>query len=136
MDTTEQYIKQCEQAPKIQEAWQPQDFDFVMGEYVSVIRTWDVSQGIGKASLNPVFTNKGKIAWYYKEELIFLPKQDQLQDMMNNNSPHPTSYIINELNIFVRGIRQNFISMEQLWLAFVMQEKYQKSWHLETEMWE
>ena len=61
---------------------------------------------------------------------VWLPLQDQLQEMVENVS---SSYEL--LNCFYKFVNpledvytRQFTSMEQLWLAFVMKEKYGKTW--------
>ena len=69
---------------------------------------------------------------------IWLPRQDQLQAMMElpNNFKifHPIA--VNSKYRIMWGC--NFVdgdSMEQLWLSFVMSEKYSKQWNSEKEEW-
>ena len=69
---------------------------------------------------------------------VWLPRQDQLQDMVINN---PYTGLLNMgfffADFFYDVSTDNngdpldslkFTSMEQLWLAFVMNDKYNKSW--------
>jgi hypothetical protein len=71
---------------------------------------------------------------FKSEEFFFVPRQDQLQDMLG---PYPGNYVLfkrwtEELE-FENGNPisklQTFTSMEQLWLAFVMKDKYNKEWN-------
>ena len=68
---------------------------------------------------------------------LWLPRQDQLQDILDENYVH----IIGEFKKFAYSEYNNSVfsacgtfcptengSMEQLWLAFVMNEKYNKVW--------
>ena len=64
--------------------------------------------------------------------------QDQLQEMMYDDIINKPHYLLNqfyqdwyskEYNVFLNW------SMEQLWLAFVMHEKYHKIWNPEKEEW-
>ncbi len=71
------------------------------------------------------------------KELIWLPRQDQLQEMF------PKEYepvvlaelmyltFINSADTNLRASLRHY-SMEQLWLAFVMKEKFNKTWDGET----
>ena len=169
MDISKEYVKMCEKAVEIQNLWKPQDFDFVMGQYISVIKVWEIVQDVGHASLKPLFTTAGKWAWYSREELIWLPRQDQLQYMVLDIGGNPfklynnfPSLLVREFNEAInpnmnqtlgrntednhlehfdkvakfekeRSLRQNyyedFDTMEQLWLAFVMERKYGKKWN-------
>jgi len=58
---------------------------------------------------------------------VWLPRQDQLQEMIKSISA------FGRLKRFYRFVyfeenRRHEWSMEQLWLAFVMKEKYEKVW--------
>jgi len=98
-----------------------------------------------------VFVWEGDNVWFHyavgeeKDMVIrkiWLPRQDQLQEMYFDFVPaleHFPIAIIARLYIF-SSIRikspsvdlnyvEQFTSMEQLWLAFVMKEKYNKIWN-------
>ena len=118
MDTSETYIEMCEKAEEIQGR------ELVDGDwYATVFR-------------DGVFLVYPHDAWdipYYRHhrvECVWLPRQDQLQEMVDLPSPlhmleHLNSWIMTE----VRGTNPALLtSMEQLWLAFVMKEKYGKVW--------
>jgi hypothetical protein len=83
---------------------------------------------------------------YIVEELanaIWLPRQDQLQEMIEYLTDYDFELTSNGTEWFLRytAILRNLdreriegeieyaTSMEQLWLAFVMKEKYQKMWN-------
>jgi len=127
MDTTEQYIKMCEQAWEIQEQ--------------NKFAYW----GDGDTYYSPraqrvfMFTmGLGDVAKSHLPGEVWLPRQDQLQNMMRTKYDLPNICVefycfisgrvplTNE--IFANPIWETFTSMEQLWLAFVMQEKYGKVW--------
>ncbi len=64
----------------------------------------------------------------------WLPRQDQLQEMAFSNTSGTDHKMIRELNVFYdywdeNGIPTIFFSWEQLWLAFVMKERYDKTWN-------
>ncbi len=105
MDISETYIKMCKQAEEIQGRY------FSTGDYFS--------RGFG-----------AEIHCDYEafEGCIWLPRQDQLQEMVG--------FVSNEwwlLDLFIRFTRETDISkitsMEQLWLSFVMSIRYQKIWN-------
>ena len=65
------------------------------------------------------------------ENVIWLPRQDQLQEMLVFKSVTQADDIyikIERFYQFVNEVLGDFESMEQLWLAFVMKEKYGKKW--------
>jgi len=77
--------------------------------------------------------------WYHpieSEKLFWLPTQDQLQEMFYekdnyNKSMYP---VLESLYAFACSMYTKSYpptSMEQLWLAFVMKEKYKKVWNRE-----
>ena len=79
---------------------------------------------------------------YYGTDVVWLPRQDQLQEMVD--LPYLVKFecqherIIGELIVFGSDKHSKVFmvsgkSMEQLWLAFVMKEKYNKTW--DGEKW-
>lgn len=116
MDTTETYIKMCEGAEEIQRVWAKRNKDTDLAAHkgthdICVILAEHFSGG-------------------ETDKYIWLPRQDQLQDMVElsldvmNYSFYVFSMAVGALN--------KFTSMEQLWLAFVMKEKYGKVWNGEN----
>lgn len=68
-----------------------------------------------------------------KQNLIWLPRQDQLQEMVYYNGI--TGHLLNDFDRWYRidspqGVER--WSFEQLWLAYVMKEKYGKVWNKEA----
>jgi hypothetical protein len=63
--------------------------------------------------------------WVATESVIWLPHQDQLQEMIGDFNTC--------LELLFRRKLQNiyFTSMEQVWMALVMNEKYNKVWGAE-----
>ena len=116
MDTTETYIKMCDceeiqnQVPELLEMARDAPFGkqtnlCLCGEYL--------------------FYNVGG-----EDKVIWLPRQDQLQEMVNENINYTIKLhgfggifdLMNDPDII------KATSWEQLWLAFVMKEKYNKTW--------
>lgn len=77
--------------------------------------------------------------YFSSNEVIWLPIQGQLQKMIKISSPlYLELSFHNSLNgpfCFIEYYKQ-FISMEQLWLAFVMKENYNKIWNEKEQDWE
>lgn len=79
--------------------------------------------------------------WYLiyhqgKEDAVVgcqLERQDQLQEMVFDKSNNPDTERAEQITHFyhfcMQPYRQQFTSMEQLWLAFYMSEKYDKMWN-------
>ena len=74
---------------------------------------------------NPIMQQE----WIDSEEVSPIYSQDQLQEKVNDNNLTALlqdfiSWLAKECNL-----PMHMTSMEQLWLAFVMQEKYNKTWN-------
>ena len=132
MDTTPKYVKMSEKSP-LRETWEPLPGDFIYSQRDGV-KILDAAL-IVLAELTPFGQNKARI----KADMIPLYRQDQLQDMVFDSTVGMQSHCcaIYEFAISVEGV--NFClddgSMEQLWLAFVMHEKYDKVWDDKKEEW-
>ena len=121
MDTSETYIKMCERAdlkPHNSEhdrQWQDGDCYF-LDEKVDVYTFWHYPTHIYNA--------------------IWLPRQDQLQEMVDGDVYEKVCNFYDFVNDVVgwelmkyKLKEDYFTSMEQLWLAFVMKEKINKTWN-------
>ena len=155
MDTSETYIKMCEKAEEIQKGWRPQSGDFVWRRYTVFgeeidSQVWSEEQ---RADIT-ILVQKSSVGTYWSavdaegnerifntaEDLakctcIWLPRQDQLQEMVDGS-------IADSFDKFVwwvegyygRGAHEFSVlgvdlpSLEQLWLRFVMGERYNKVW--------
>ena len=106
MDNTPEYIEMCRKATEIQELWEPKVGDWTPAGCCDLI----------------IYTNpKGKFT--------FLPRQDQLQEMVPNFNIYGTTERFSQWvrkDAYCQDVK--WLSMEQLWLAFVMHEKYGKKW--------
>ncbi len=124
MDTSETFIKMCD-CEEIQA--QRENNVYYGGEYVADWR----GDKITGVSYHPQLIST--VAAPYK--LTWLPRQDQLQKMVKNK--YPINYAT-DLGRWVKAMptsewnKDCSWSMEQLWLAFVMSEKYKKVWDGET----
>ncbi len=143
MDTSETYIKMCD-CPEIRSAWTPKDWDTCYckseeqsheDEQVVVLSGYETDSGCYghetpywvRGLFNSVCGNTEK-EWY--DYHIWLPRQDQLQAM----ATLPIARLVHVFQEFIRdsaiaGIFSQYKSMEQLWLAFVMKEKHDKTWN-------
>lgn len=137
MDETPEYIRMCEEATEIQEAWKPQSGDFVHSNVKEEVRILYFSKHHGsppEVYLNTLFTH-------------WLPRQDQLQDMMIDRfqeHKYPLWQMMYVFNNFIacpplrhrkkyvdwlRKYVTQFTTLEQLWLAFIMERMYKKIWN-------
>ena len=140
MDTTEKYIKMCK-CEEIQERWQPTDGDFyVYSVVVHYPHIYSTSSKLDVELMN-------------KDNWIWLPRQDQLQDIISSDVT--IGYMVVGLDAFhdperycgygdppcrsCRNLgkrrRLTYDTMEQWWLAFVMYEKFDEFWCIETSKW-
>ena len=111
MDTSKEYIEMCKQAKEIQNHF------VTIGDYYyenGDIEICDNSQ---------IYSAK------MQKSMIFLPKQDQLQDMVWRNG----LWAVKLDGCRAWYIKTNFDfcinSIEQLWLTFVMDQNYIKKWN-------
>lgn len=121
MDTSPEYIKQCEQAKEIQKGWRKQEGDVSYSPFLidSATLTRDVLYS------------------------IWLPRQDELQAMIVYKKESPEYPWMNTDDLLDRfyewyketGLDTQLTSMEQLWMAFTMKENYGKVWSTEKEDW-
>jgi len=64
--------------------------------------------------------------WKARPDTIWLPRQDQLQEMVGQPYSRPSKQLRELAEFSDEG--HPSASFEQLWLAFVMKEKYGKTW--------
>jgi hypothetical protein len=123
VDISKTYTKMCDKSTEIQ-ILKPH---YLEGEFVSNREDFEVQQA-------------GDWLPNSDEQYIWLPRQDQLQEMIRQS--FETELERECLNVWY-NVNQRFFSfwrdsptleqlhgtMEQLWLAFVMKEKYNKVWN-------
>jgi hypothetical protein len=80
----------------------------------------------------PIVSDLEKKVSYLKTiKAVWLPRQDQLQDMVIEKYATPWDLAIAFSNVLMddnESYFDKFDSMEKLWLAFVMLEKRKKRW--------
>ncbi len=143
MDTSEQYIKMCD-CEEIQDIWQNIDLrdlpSFCYDKAIErvCIFLWapdTLAEKVGNGEQNSIIVSieceRPLHSWaqevFWKGGgTIWLPRQDQLQEMVDGGFTHQA------LGRFNRWYRsegwKNLDSMEQLWLAFVMKTLHSKVW--------
>jgi hypothetical protein len=127
----------CQKAKEIQEQWDLDDGS----NYVAIIHD---GYAMTDVSLGYITNSETKIlkAHDQGEGRVWLPRQDQLQDMLMDDSKdyghivHLFVEYLCDTTDYHGGIRfadvdiyGDFTSFEQLWLAFLMDEKYSKYWN-------
>ncbi len=143
MDTSKKNIKMCEKAKEIQKEWHLNIGDYSASDNVSLFsKTLFLLTEIRFNEYNEyVHISLGNVSGMScvdekacRQTHIWLPTQDQLQEMIVNSTPIG---LIKVMYNRVYGAVEpklgfsyygKFTSMEQLWLAFVMKEKYNKIW--------
>ena len=140
MDETKEYQNMMVAAKEIRENWKWDLGDFLMhGHHIELVVFVREEQGL-------IDTHRiaGPFQHPYDlkhDVLVPLPRQDQLQDMLDlTNAIFPlqechrrfTNWCIENdygNGKFMTQAVYKFKSMEQLWLAFVMKEKFGKTWN-------
>jgi hypothetical protein len=148
MDTSETNIKMCEKSEEIQELSPkiPEENSPLIGKYLhrdegSIfwipekkefgMLKWDNDEGL--------YLIGGTYGWtmeiwpppeadsskrrHYK--LVWLPRQDELQNILSREKQASIVWTIPSYQAFIAGET----TWEQLWLAFVMKEKWGKIWN-------
>lgn len=154
MDTSQKYIKMCEKAEEIQElrSGEYPNTCWELGDYFALAYCYDVHiSGSYEGFPDKICHRSFKMEDNLQKD-IWLPRQDQLQEMVDtelwrkiyNFTLFTTQGDETKINMINYGYSwpENrpigelppinvdlFPSMEQLWLAFVMKEKYGKVWN-------
>jgi hypothetical protein len=122
MDTSPSYMKMCEKASEIKVYWKPDFGDF----YISL------AGGISSES-QPI-TSELELGLPYMNQIkaVWLPRQDQLQEIISDQYTEPWDLAVEFANALMgddSDYFNRFLSMEQLWLAYVMNQKFNKRWN-------
>ena len=108
MDFSKEYIKMCKKAKKIQKGHN--------ADYGDCYYDCEDSY-TGFVGDTKLFTST---------DSVWLPRQDQLQEMVigSDDTITLTEYFLNTVSLYFN----RKLSMEQLWLMYVMKKKYSKQW--------
>lgn len=130
MDVSNEYIKMCKNARL---SWEPKVGDYCLAirgysDYDFRHRNDNGVLGIVTKIDEDVFAiepiEKDATAWYSIKESIFLPRQDQLQEMMGG-----FPYVIRGLRQYWEQDNNEFhISGEQITLKYLMNITFGKVW--------
>lgn len=153
MDNSGTTIKMCEKAEEIQSlrsaVFESQtrdssdyesNFEKFLGDWF-----WCIGEG-GKAGIEILKYDNDEDRYMLGgygdkwRKIIWLPRQDQLQEMIEKHLWQLNFDFIRWLcdepyDGHIRHKHLDYTSMEQLWLAFVMRECYNKVWSTEKEEW-
>ena len=112
MDNSEIYVDMC------RKAWEIQDHELVEADYFY--------DGVRVDSFCSEYD-------YYKEGNVWLPRQDQLQELaLGKYEEFNYHYALEKFRKEAWGSdfsALDYTSMEQLWLAVLMKKKYSKFWN-------
>ncbi len=121
MDTSSDYTKMCAKATEIMSTWHYEFGDF----YVSLVA--DI------ASESQTIVSDLELQRSYMQQIkaVWLPRQDQLQALILDQHATPWDLVIEFANTLMSDKAryfENFPSMEQIWLAYIMDKKFNKKW--------
>jgi len=145
MDATNRYVMMCQKAEEIQNLWSPKQCDFIINHE-------DMEEGL--SFCKPAESMVQVVGMYYddqdgekfqqeredlKEQALWLPRQDQLQKIIEPDNARVYSLTSIVMERQYHDYTKNasvaaselFYSMEQLWLAYIMKEKFHKVWNEE-----
>lgn len=122
MDTSRAYEEMCSKATEVQEILKELNAHLMEGHFERPLK-WTI---IDRTTMPAT------------QKIIFLPRQDSLQSIMMTGNTTATE-LVNGLAIRAKGADYLFYewnwSMEQLWLAYVMKEKFGKVWSIYKKEW-
>ena len=145
MDATNRYAMMCQQAEEIQSLWRPKQCDFIINftdleEGLSFCRSAEsVIQVVNMYYDEQDGDNYLQECEDLKEQALWLPRQDQLQKIIEPDNANVHAVMIKVMETRYHDSSKKalvsapelFYSMEQLWLAYIMREKYNKVWNEE-----
>lgn len=163
MDCGNDYILMCKKAKEIQALrCNPERNYYDVGDWLAIkdeliieLRQQRVDDGVPNMVANvECYCLCDPDEWGFPSNSIWLPRQDQLQAMLGDkfddcvdmlerfywswaayktDEEHPWREFIEPRD--KEKILKDFTSMEQLWLAFIMGEKYNKIWDSDKKVW-
>ena len=139
MDTSKRYITMCRKADEVKAHWKPEQGDYFYG-VPHDFDDMDYERGIFRILLcedefysiipdNYNIKKKEFTGFGDDDETVFLPRLDDLQDMIDYELHYD---LIEEFCEWVTGLeismKERLQTMEQTWLAFVMMKNSSKIW--------
>jgi hypothetical protein len=132
MDVDKEYIKMCEKADEI---WYPHHME--IGDYFLALEE-NRTVGICTERIDNFVYSPNLKHGNEDNNCIWLPRQDQLQEIWADHiydkerANNWVTFVIDQFSYWVLNEDVGFsaldASFEQLWLAFVMKEKFNKTW--------
>lgn len=134
MDISKQYIKMCQDAQEIQVLKKELGFEdldyFYIGKENFKKEPMILVQGYSYHIFSKDDVNFEKFVW--------LPRQDQLQDLViGDDHRYDDLFLYFKDFVLVSPLYsgESYLSLEKLWLLFIMDFLYQKQWDFESETW-
>jgi len=97
--------------------------DEIEMQFLGIVRNYDKKEKL--------IDNGGSILWY-RDVIVWLPRQDQLQEMIYS-SPDMEEVVKFAIKVHQNDVNTEYYlnsgSLEQLWLKYVMKEKFNKTWN-------
>jgi len=123
MDLSSEYVKMCRASKEIQVSWNFKDGDYLVSDSDSDVTVWsgyDATEYPGVP---------------YNDNPIWIPRQDQLQDMIGISNLDDLIYhdacIVSQYydGVSIDEYYKSFASLEMTFLAMVMKCNYGKKWN-------
>lgn len=138
MDTSKEYIEMCDAAEEIQAISKPLDIVYAQrwngkNKEISYSSHYGFDKYLYDLQVYSLEGEEKKMNERWIEKLIWLPRQDQLQEItFSSNTPtHPV--VVNEFWYFMNGFimpkNSRPQSMEQFTLMLLMRKLYTKWWN-------
>lgn len=134
----------CQKAEDIQNAWIPKRCDFIIEQGLVEEGLSFCKQGASEVQVVDLYYQDQESEGYQQEcedlknNAFWLPRQDQLQNMIEPDVSKVCllfNQVLSEQYYYPKNTRVEspsvFYSMEQLWLAYVMKEKFSRVWNEE-----
>lgn len=154
MDKSLENIKMLSKAEEIQDAWIPNIGDYcihpsgawgdiegwVVTKYFDIVKKVEIFRGTATTTYSGSGWICKNVESFLKPDCTWLPRQDQFQDMMlyllGDDFIGCAPFVLNEMlsEHSEHGIYMWGRSYEEMWLRFVMKEKYNKIWDGEEWM--
>jgi len=133
MDNSIKYIKMCEKATEIQRRWIQNHGDVFVTENGGIVYWISSKHKLQKVKKGFVITTKNDVI--HLSKVTWLPRQSQLIEMAQETGRSYGRVLQDFFNWadtpyekHAEAAKKIFLSMEQIWIAFLMQKKYGKKW--------
>jgi len=132
MDKSSKYIKMCQEAEEIQKQAPDENVEgcFFYNPFTDEVMCRDGWNYCIVEDLDIELYECPTQDWHEDKNIIWLPRLDQLVEMLGGYKELKKQKHINNLCM----MKNDFNSLEQLFLAYIMKQKYGKIWN--GQRWE